>query len=450
MEPQEGKTAGSSSPGTVSSKLQRVAKLAREHPDMVLQTLAHHIDVEFLVEAYRRTRKDGAPGVDGRTADEYELQLRENLAALLARFKSGLYRAPPVRRVHIPKGDGRTRPIGIPTFEDKILQRAVAMILEAVYEQDFLPCSYGFRPGRSAHHALDELRQGLWDRSGGWVLEVDIKSFFDTLDHRHLRAILDQRVRDRILRRAIHKWLHAGVQENGALSYPEAGTPQGGVISPILANIYLHYVLDTWFESDVKPRMKGRTFMVRYADDFVIVFDREDDARRVVEVLPKRFGKYGLTLHPQKTRLVPFERPRLGSTDGSRVGSFDFLGFTHHWARSRKDYWVVKRRTAKDRFTRAMKRINEWCRTNRHRPIAEQQQSLARKIRGHCQYYGLTGNSKRIGQFRDGVLCAWRKWLGRRSGRADKTWAKFKRLLERYPLPRSIAVHSALRRAASP
>ena len=255
-------------PQSVSTRLRRIAELARQMPGAALTTLSHNIDLDLLREAYRRTRKDGATGVDEVTAEEYAKTLDENLASLLERFKSGTYWAPPVRRVHIPKGDGtKTRPIGIPTFEDKVLQRAVAMVMEAVYEQDFLNCSWGFRPGRSAHGALDALREGLKQMNGGWVIDVDIERFFDTLDHGQLRQMLDQRVRDGVLRRMIDKWLKAGVLEEGAIHYPEGGTPQGGVISPLLANIYLHHVLDTWFESMAKPALRGEAFLVRYADD---------------------------------------------------------------------------------------------------------------------------------------------------------------------------------------
>src|SRR6266699_6541394 len=236
---------------TVSTKLERIATRAREAPTMVLRTLAHHIDVDWLKEAHRLTRKDGAKGVDGMTADEYSRDLESNLRSLHERAKMGTYRAPPVRRVNIPKGDGRMRPIGIPTFEDKILQRAVAMVLEAVYEQDLLDCSYGFRPHRSAHQALEVLRDGVMTMGGGWVLEVDIRSFFDTLDHGQLRTILRKRVQDGVLLRLIGKWLHAGVMEDGDVTYPDSGTPQGGWISPLLANVFLHEVLDTWFENEV-------------------------------------------------------------------------------------------------------------------------------------------------------------------------------------------------------
>jgi RNA-directed DNA polymerase len=427
----------------VSTKLQRIAELARGAPTMVLRTLAHHIDVEFLHEAYQRTRKDGATGVDGQTAAAYEAELEQNLQSLLDRFKSGTYFAPPVRRVHIPKGDGDTRPIGIPTFEDKVLQRAVAMVLESVYEQDFLDCSYGFRPARSAHQALDALWTGLMGMGGGWVFEVDIRRFFDSVDHRHVREILDQRVSDGVIRRTIDKWLKAGVQENGTVSYPDLGTPQGGVISPLIANVYLHTVLDVWFEQEVRPRLEDKAFLVRYADDFVIVFAQELDARRVMEVLPKRFGKYGLTLHPEKTRLVDFRRP----SNDDRGGNFDLLSFTHFWGTSQKGNLVVQRKTSRSRFGRALKRVTTWCRWNRHLPIREQHAALRRKLVGHYNYFGIIGNYRSLRRFFREVQLAWRKWLDRRSNNAPMLWNRFVLLLDRYPLPAPRIVH---RLAAKP
>lgn len=440
---------GTSRPESVSTRLLRIAKLARDAPEMVITTLAHHVDIEFLREAYRRTRKDGAVGVDGQTAKQYEKDLEGNLRSLLKRFKSGTYKAPPVRRVHIPKGDGsKTRPIGIPTLEDKVLQRAVTMLLEAVYEQDFHPASFGFRPRRSAHHALAHLREALMDMRGGWVLEVDIQGFFDTLGHGHLRTFLDQRVRDGVLRRTIDKWLKAGVLEDGQIKHPETGSPQGGVVSPILANVYLHEVLDKWFEVVAKPHLKGKAVLVRYADDIVIVFALESDARRILDVLPKRFGKYGLTLHPEKTRLVRFHRPRHVSRgkgadgQGRRPGSFDFLGFTHFWGRSRKGYWVVRQQTASGRFTRALRRVSDWCCRNRHRRIKEQQAEISRKLQGHCAYYGITGNSQALSRFRHEVGRVWRKWLDRRSQQSRMPWERFNQLLRHYPLPPARCVHS--------
>lgn len=455
MELLEGKMQGRPGPDSVSTKLQKVAELARQAPQLALTTLAHHIDLEWLREAYRRTRRNGAVGVDGQTAREYEANLDENLRDLLERFKSGRYFAPPVRRVHIPKGDGsKTRPIGIPTFEDKVLQRAVAMVLEAVYEQDFLDCSYGFRPGRSAHKALQALWNGLMRTGGGWVLDLDVASFFDELSHQHLRQILDQRVRDGVLRRAIDKWLKAGVLENGEVSHPVAGTPQGGVISPLLANIYLHEVLDKWFETLVKPRMKGRAMLVRYADDAVMVFTLEEDARKVLDVLPKRLGRYGLRLHPEKTRLVQFRRPRKGAgrsgSDGGRPGSFDLLGFTHYWGKSRRGNWVVKRKTAKSRFSRALKSVAQWCRRYRHMRLTDQHRVLVTKLRGHNNYYGITGNGKALVRFKFEVERVWRKWLSRRSQKGRITWERFMQILKVFPLPPPRVVHSVYARAARP
>lgn len=434
----------------VSTKQQRIAELAKQSPQMGFTSLAHHLDLRWLYEAYLRTRRDGAPGVDGQRADDYAAHLPDNLQSLLERAKSGTYRAPPVRRVRIPKGTGNeTRPIGIPTFEDKILQRAVVMVLEAVYEQDFRDCSYGFRPGRSAHQALDALWQQTMRTQGGWVVEVDIRKFFDTLDHAHLRGLLRQRIRDGVLLRLIGKWLNAGVLEDGNLMFPATGTPQGGVISPLLANLYLHYVLDVWFEQEVKPRLKGRAFLIRYADDFVMGFTCEEDARRVLEVLPKRFGKYGLTIHPEKSRLVPFRPPsrsdRPDSGKGSHPGTFELLGFTHYWSRSRKGNWVVKRRTAGSRFRRALHGMAQWCRFNRHRPLAEQHRTLGQKLRGHFAYYGITGNGEALHRFRDAVTRLWRKWLSRRSRGSSWPWEHFRRMLERYPLPPALVVHSVCR-----
>jgi group II intron reverse transcriptase/maturase len=411
---------------------------------MVFTTLAHHIDIDWLREAHRRTRKGGARGVDGQSANEYAANLEGNLRSLLERAKSGTYRAPPVRRVHIPKGDGKqTRPIGIPTFEDKILQRAVTMLLGAVYEQDFYDFSYGFRPGRSAHQALEVVQSSTVKMAGGWVLEVDIRKFFDTLGHEHLREILRSRVRDGVVLRLIGKWLNAGVLEGLELSYPDSGTPQGGVISPLLANIYLHEVLDEWFVREVQPRLKGRAHLVRFADDFVVVFQRVEDARRVFEVLPKRFERFGLTLHPDKTRLLDFRRPDRKTNDDDESGprSFDLLGFTHFWGRSRRGKWVVQKKTAKDRLGRSLRRIRRWCRMHRHDPVGVQHLALSRKLCGHYAYYGVTGNFRSLERFYWEVVAGWRKWLSRRSRAAYKTWEWLKALLRRLPLPRPRIVH---------
>jgi RNA-directed DNA polymerase len=432
----------------VSTKLQRIAKLARETRGTALTNLSHHIDLDWLREAWRRTRKDGAPGVDGRTAGEYEADLEENLRSLLNRAKSGSYRAPPVKRAYIPKGKGKLRPIGIPTLEDKVLQRAVAMVLEAVFEQEFHSCSYSFRPGRSAHDALQALRDRAMEMNGGWLAEVDIRRFFDALDHSRLREILRQRVRDGVILRLIDKWLKAGVLEAGSVSYPDSGTPQGGVISPLLANVYLHEVLDEWIAERVRPRLKSRVELIRYADDFVLLFAREDDARRVFAALPERFAEYGLTLHPDKTRLIKFRRPNLWDKGKLKV-SFDFLGFTHYWGKSRKGGWILKRETARDRFSRSVHRINQWCRKHRHKPLRWQHRMLRSKLLGHYAYYGIRGNRPRLSCLAHEVRRIWRKWLDRRSYHAAMTWERFERLLRNYPLPPPIVVRSIYAHAAN-
>lgn len=430
---------------SVSTRLSRIAELSRKHPESAHTTLAHHIDEEFLKEAWRRTRKDGAAGADGATAADYAANLDANLRELLGRFKLGTYRAPPVRRVHIPKANGKTRPIGIPAFEDKVLQRAVTMVLEAVYEPEFIEGSYGFRPGRSAHDALEAIRQCLRGGHGGWVIEADIESFFDRLDHGHLREFLGKRVKDGVIVRAIGKWLNAGVLEAGQLFYPETGSPQGGVISPMLANIYLHEVLDVWFTREVQPRLRGRAELVRYADDFVIMFQLQEDAERVMEVLPKRFGKYGLTLHPAKTRIVDFKGPKGHEVDETRRSTFDFLGFTHYWGKSLRNTWMVRRKTARDRLSRTIGRVWEWCKANRHLPLRVQHRSLVLKLHGHYGYFGVNGNERALRGLREATRRAWRYWLNHRGGKRRMTWPRYTALLAYFPLPYPRLVRSTVR-----
>lgn len=430
----------------ISTKQRRIAELAESMPGAALTTLAHHLDVAWLRAAHEQTRQDGARGVDGQSAQQYADHLEENLQSLLKRAKDGSYRAPPVRRVEIPKGDGTTRPLGIPTYEDKVLQRAVKMLLEPIYETAFKPYSYGFRPGRSAHQALESLWRQATDLGGCWILEVDIRKFFDTLDHACLRDILQQRVRDGVVLRLIGKWLNAGVMASGALSYPEAGTPQGGVISPLLANIYLHTVLDEWFDTEVQPRLRGRSFLIRYADDFVMGFAEESDARRVLAVLPRRFERFGLAIHPDKTRLVRFQRPKDpgGDTD---PGSFDLLGFTHYWGRSRKGAWVIKRKTSSKRFSRALKAIRAWLAEHIHDTLRAQWDALKRKLQGHYSYYGLTGNAAAIGRFRGMVAVLWKRALGRRSQKGSLNVQGFAAIMNRFPLPGARVVHSIYNRS---
>lgn len=415
---------------------------------MSLTNLAHHIDMDFLRAAFRGTRKDGAVGVDQQSGSDYATDLESNLESLLNRFKSGSYKAPPVLRADIPKGNGeKTRPIGIPTFEDKVLQRAVTMVLECIYEEDFYDFSFGFRPGRSCHDALDSIREQAMSMQGGWVIDLDIQGFFDALVHKHLREFLDKRVRDGVIRRMIDKWLKAGVMEDRRLRQSREGTPQGGVISPLLANVYLHYVLDDWFTKEVQPRLRGCSFMVRYADDLVIFVKHEAEARRVMEVIPKRLARFGLTMHPEKTRLLPFGKPPFHDSDDNGPPSpstFDFLGFTHFWGRTRKGGWAIKKKTAKDRFQRTLSRLNSWCRTNRHLPLADQHVKLVAKLNGHCSYYGVTGNSQRLTAIGYFAASIWRKWLNRRSQRQSMPWKRFVKLRERYPLPLMRPIHSIL------
>ena len=422
----------------VSTKLNRIAEMAGKMSGVPLRTLAHHIDMNLMREAYAGTRKDGVPGADRVTAEEYGRELEKNLSSVIDRFKSGTYWAPPVRRAYIPKADGGERALGIPTFEDKVLQRAVTMVLGAVYEQDFLPASYGYRPEVGALHALRDLRQELMAMGGGWVLEADIQSFFDSIEHGHLRSFLDKRVRDGVIRRMIDKWLTAGVMEGGAVHRSEEGSPQGGVISPLLANIYLHEVLDVWFDQEVRPRMRGRVRLIRYADDFVICFEREDDARRIAEVLPKRFAKYGLRLHPDKTRLLRYIRP--GSDDDEGL-TFDFLGFTHYWAKARSGRWVIKRKTIAKRLARKLHEIWLWCRQHLHEPIEWQRDRLASRLTGYYNYFGIPCNERALDQIYRGVQEAWRYWLNRRSQRAKMHWERFHQLEKLFPLPSPRIVH---------
>lgn len=399
--------------------------------------------MDWMKEAYRLTRKDGAPGIDGVTATTYEANLEANLRDLLERIKSGRYRAPPVRRAYIPKADGTQRPLGIPTFEDKVAQRAVTMVLEAVYEQDFLPCSYGFRPGRSAQQALRALRDAIWGQRLYWVLDIDIRKYFDSIPHAHLRRFLDQRVTDGVIRRMIDKWLKAGVVEDGHLRHTTAGSPQGGVVSPCLSNVYLHYVLDEWFETEVRRRLKGRCILVRYADDLVMAFEHSNDAERVLAVLGKRLERYGLMLHPDKTRFVDFRPNRPDRTDHPATDgtSFDFLGFTHVWGKSRNGKNMVRQVTAKGRYARALAAVTERCRANRHQPIPTQHACLSAMMRGHYAYYGMAGNGRRLRWYARQVVRIWKKWLSRRGRHGNVPWSHLTEWLKRHPLPPPRIVH---------
>jgi RNA-directed DNA polymerase len=425
----DAKTSRSVSPG-----LLKVAERAKRHPEQRILALAHLIDEPALERAYRTLRRNAAVGVDEVTVEQYGGQLAANLQMLRARMKAGQYRHQPILRVNIPKENGATRPIGISTVEDKIVQSALRDVLQAIYEQDFSDCSYGFRPGRGAHDAIRELDGVIRRGSANYIVEADIVSFFDSICRKTLMEMLRNRIADETLMRLVGKCLHVGVLEGERYLEPNEGTAQGSSLSPLLGNVYLHHVLDVWFEREVRPQLKGRSALVRYADDFVLCFERADDAQRVWSVLGERFKKFGLTLHPKKTRSFPFQAPRDGDGEGS--ATFDFLGFTLHWQRAKgSGRWRMAFRTRGARLRRAMKDASEWCRRHRHDPVKEQHQALTRKLNGHYNYYGVNGNTEALQRLRYVVTRAWKKWLNRRSQRARMNWKRFNELLTAHPLP---------------
>jgi RNA-directed DNA polymerase len=426
--------AGAKTSRTMSPGLQKVVDRAREHSQERILSLAHRIDVPSLSRAFRRLRSNAAVGVDGVTKAEYGRDLERNLQNLHGRLKSQRWRHQPIRRVHIPKGRGKTRPIGISTLEDKLVQDSVREVLEAIYEQDFLDCSYGFRPGRGAHDALRALNRAVHGGSVQWIIEADIVSFFDSLDRTRLLEVLRTRVADESLLRLIGKCLHAGVLDGAKYSEPDVGTPQGSVLSPLLGNIYLHYALDVWFELQIKPCLRGRAYLIRYADDFVIALEDGQDAQRVMAVLPKRMGRYGLALHADKTRLLAFTRPGKGTRDRCPT-TFDFLGFTHYWRRTSGGGWMMWCKTRRARQRRAVRSVAEYCRRHRHDAVKTQHAALVRKLRGHFNYFGVNGNLRSLERLVQAVRHTWLKWLQRRSQRGTLNWERFHVMLARYPLP---------------
>jgi RNA-directed DNA polymerase len=421
---------------TMSPGLLKVVERAQREPEGRFHALAHLIDMPALERAYRRQRADAAVGMDGVTKEQYGQALEVNLQDLQARLKAQRYRHQPIRRVHIPKAQGKTRPIGISAFEDKVVQDAVREVLEAIYEQDFLGCSYGFRPGCSAHDAVRTLEQMVHQGEVRWIFEADIVSFFDSLDRTELKKMLEVRVADGSLLRLIGKCLHVGVLDGEAVLEPELGTVQGSVLSPLLGNVYLHYVLDRWFETEVKPRLRGKATLIRYCDDFIIGFEREDDAWRVRAVLEKRLGRFGLTLHPDKPRLLPFWRPSTTQQSGQGPASFDFLGFTFYWRRTRTGHWRMGCKTRRASLRRAKQAIYDWCRRHRHQPVKAQHAALGRRLRGHFNYFGVNGNFPSLLRLVEATKRAWYKWLCRRSQRKRLTWERFTDLLRQRPLPR--------------
>ena len=425
----------------ISTQLRQIAEQAIAHPDRVFSTLIHRMDVDFLREAYHRLRKDSAAGLSGITVKDYGKALDTNLIDLHERLKQKRYIAPPIKRVWIEKEGGKKRPIGLLEIEDKIVQKAVSMLMGAVYEQDFYPFSYGFREAHNAHQAIGEIRSQCMEHGIRWIYDADVSGFFDNIDRSWLRTFIQQRINDGGLLRLIGKWLNAGVMDEEQISYSDRGTIQGGVISPVLANIFLHPVLDKWFEQEVKPRRHGHCFIVRYADDFVIGFQDEADARRVMEVLPKRFAKYGLEIHPQKSRLLWFGKPASNQEVKRGDNTFDFLGFTHYWARSRKGNWVIKRKTSRKKVNKTVQALWNWCKKNRHMNLSRQHSILCSKLRGHFQYFGVRCNMRAMETVRHHVRRGWRYWLNRRSSKKALDWEKFEILLTKMPLASPKVVH---------
>lgn len=420
----------------MSPGLLKVVERAKKEPGGRFHSLAHLIDVQALRRAYRRSRKSAAVGVDGATKESYGRNLEAHLEDLHARLRSKRYRHQPIRRVHIPKGKGKTRPIGISAFEDKLVQDAVREILEAIYEQDFLECSYGSRRGRGAHGAVRALNRVVHKGRVSWILEADIVSFFDSLDRNELKKMLGIRVADGSLLRLVGKCLCAGVLDGEELFSPETGTAQGSALSPLLGNVYLHYALDLWFENEVKPRLRGRATLIRYCDDFIIALEQENDARRVMDVLGKRLGRFGLALHPDKTRLVRVTRPLPEQRNGKGPATVDFLGFTFYWSRSHKGWWMMNCKTRRDRLRQAIRSVAEWCRDHRFLSVREQHAALCRRLRGHFNYFGVNGNLRSLRLLLFHAKRSWFKWLCRRSQRRRLNWKRFADLLDHFPLPK--------------
>ncbi len=426
------------------SALERVRQAARRNRKQRFTALLHHVyDVERLRAAYLALKRDASAGVDGETWRHYGEALEENLRDLAGRLKRGAYRAKPVRRAYIPKADGRQRPLGVPTLEDKIVQRAVVEVLNAVYEADFLGFSYGFRPRRSPHQALDALVVGIQTKKVNWVLDADIRGFFDTLDHGWLVKFIEHRIADRRVVRLIQKWLRAGVLEDGKRTTSEVGTPQGGSISPLLANIYLHYVFDLWAQRWRRKQVHGDVVIVRFADDFVVGFEHRQEAERFLGELRERFSRFTLELHPDKTRLIEFGRyaaERRRDRGEGRPGTFNFLGFTHICGRTRDGRFTVLRQTMRKRLLGKLKEVKAELRRRRHHPIPELGTYLRSVVAGHIRYYGVPMNSRAIGVFHKEVCRLWQRSLGRRSQKAHVPWDRMKGLIARW-LPTARVCH---------
>jgi RNA-directed DNA polymerase len=446
--PAKGNTASTTHPGRSAghgapSGLERVREVARRDKEARFTALLHHVTVERLRAAYRAIRPKAAPGVDGVTWDAYGQDLEANVQDLHRRLHAGSYRARPSRRSYIPKADGRLRPLGIATLEDKILQRAVVEVLNAVYETDFRGFSYGFRPGRNPHQALDALTVGIWRKKVNWVLDADIRDFFTSLDHGWLEKFLEHRIVDKRVLRLIRKWLSAGVIEDGNWSQTMEGAPQGASASPLLANVYLHYVFDQWADWWRRHHAHGEVIIVRFADDFTMGFEYQEDAQRFLAELRERFAKFGLELHPDKTRLVEFGRFAAKNRQARGLGkpeTFDFLGFTHICARMRDGRFWVRRITVSKRMRAKLREVKDQLKRRRHQPIPEQGRWLASVVRGYRAYYAVPGNRAAVATFRTQVTRLWHEALERRSQRTRISWARMNRLATRW-LPPARVTH---------
>jgi group II intron reverse transcriptase/maturase len=437
--PLEGNAFRTQRRGDAHSALERVRQAARTDRRQRFTTLLHHVyDIDRLRDAYLALKRDASAGIDGETWQHYGKNLEDNLVDLAGRLKRGAYQAKPVRRVHIPKPDGRQRPIGVPTLEDKIVQRAVVEVLNAVYEQDFVGFSYGFRPGRSQHQALDALAVGIDRTQVNWVLDADIRGFFDTVDHGWLVKFIEHRIGDRRVVRLIQKWLAAGVLEDGIRTTREIGTVQGGSISPLLSNIYLHYVFDLWVQRWRMTRTNGDLIVVRYADDIVVGIQHRADAERFLTELRDRFATFGLALHPDKTRIVAFGRRawtqwRVGR---GKPGTFDFLGFTHIAGTKRDGSYGLRRKTIRSRWQAKLREVKTELRQRWHQPIRAQAAYLRSVMTGHFRYYGVPGNSDRVSAFRFHVVHIWRRTLQRRSQRGRISWRRMSQYAALLPPPK--------------
>ena len=424
----------------VATKLQRIAEKARRESGCRFTSLFHLMNVEMLRECFRQLRKDAAAGIDKVTKKEYGANLEKNLTALVEKLHRMSYIPLPVRRVYIPKpGSSKERPLGIPALEDKLVQAGLARILSAIYEQDFIDDSYGFRPGRGCHDALRALSDEVEGGRIHYIVDADIKGFFDNVDHEWLMKFLGHRIADKRVLRYVKRFLKAGIMEEGAVSASDKGTPQGGIVSPILANIYLHYSLDLWFTRVFQKGCYGQSRMIRYADDFVVCFQREVDAIRFRHELDERLFRFGLEISPEKTKTIEFGSfaEAKAKKRGGKAATFDFLGFTHYCSRSRNGrHFRMKRVTSRKKFTAKIQMFRDWLKASRTLPTDELMEKVASKLRGHFAYYGVTDNSRGISRFAYEIRCLLFKWLNRRGKRGCMNWEKFNLFLKKFPLPR--------------